>query len=509
MAAPEPMKKLPRNPQLYEINTRVWLNTLSRENGRRITLGKVPREKWSRFKDVGMDLVWLMGVWLPSPQGLEIARNHPGLIQSYREALPDFSPDDVVGSPYAVAGYTLNPALGEESELIQVREDLHRAGLGLILDFVPNHTSRDHPWVANHPERYVGAGSADWFGAGDAFSNRCTGGETRWIAHGRDPYFPPWTDTAQIRALSPETRKAVSEELSRLAEMCDGLRCDMAMLLLNRVFQQTWGWWLERAAEPSPATEYWTDVLKPLRETNPDFLLIAEAYWGLEKDLLELGFDYAYDKARYDSLRSLDAPAYKHLLAEEGARTSKMLRFLENHDEDRMARVFPSQTIHSAAVIHATAPGLRFFHHGQLEGKKVKLPVQLKREPDEPIDEGIASFYRRLLAQTSGPLFKEGIGHVLIVEPAFSGDEGHRPVVAFGYEYEELRGVVAVNYSGQTASGYLRFPENFWRGWNQVRLLDVLKQPEDVYDREEDDLQSRGLYVKLEPFRFHFLIASR
>jgi hypothetical protein len=141
------MNGLPRNPQLYEINCRVWLANFSRRVGHPLTLGQVPREEWSRLKNLGMDLVWLMGVWLPSQEGIHIARTHPDLQGAYRQALPDFTPEDVIGSPYSVAGYRLNPILGTERELSLVRENLRKAGLGIVLDFVPNHTARDHPWV--------------------------------------------------------------------------------------------------------------------------------------------------------------------------------------------------------------------------------------------------------------------------------------------------------------------------------------------------------------------------
>ena len=503
------MKGLPENPQLYEINCRVWLAGLSRRAGRRITLGQVPQREWELLRSMGMDLVWLMGVWLPSPQGIEIARNHPDLRQAYRQALPDFTPEDVIGSPYAVADYRLNPSLGTESDLIRVREALHRAGLGLVLDFVPNHTARDHPWVGNHPERYVHAESSSGFRPAESFPVQCSDGKTRWVAHGRDPYFPAWTDTAQIFPLGSETRSAVSEELLRIGGMCDGLRCDMAMLVQNRVFEQTWKAWMESRGCTMPEGEYWPAVLGPLKAEHPDFLLMAEVYWGLEPDLLRLGFDYVYDKAGYDRLRALDTMGYKHGLLDEGDQLGRKVRFLENHDEDRLAAAFPARALQSSAVIHATSPGLRLFHHGQLEGWKTRLPVQLGREPAERTDPDVASFYRRLLDVTKAPVFKQGKARVLDVAPAFEGDGSFRSVVGFAYAKGDEAAVVAVNQGEQTGSGYLRFPEGFWHGWRRAELHDRLAEPEEVYVRDREDLEKRGLYVRLEPFGFHLLTTAR
>jgi hypothetical protein len=503
------MKGLPRNPQLYEINCRVWLANLSRRAGHRLTLGQVPQQEWGRLKGLGMDLVWLMGAWLPSQEGIDIARTHPDLQGAYREALPDFTPEDVIGSPYAVAGYRLNPSLGTERDLTRVRENLRKAGLGLVLDFVPNHTARDHPWVREHPERYVCTESPSDFGNEEAFRVWCADGRERWIAHGRDPYFPGWTDTAQIHALRPETRSAVSEQLLRIARSCDGLRCDMAMLVQNRIFEQTWKAWLESVGHEPQKEEYWSEVLAPLKREQPDFLLMAEVYWGLESDMLNMGFDYVYDKSGYDRLRGFDVTGYKQGLTDEGDQASGMVRFLENHDEDRMAAAFPAKALQSSAVIHATSPGLRLFHHGQLEGRRTRLPVQLRREPDEESDQAVASFYEKLLNVTKTPVFKEGKAHVLKVTPAFEGDTGFQSLVGFAYGQGSNVGVVAVNQGEQVASGYLRFPEGFWEGWGQVELRETMVEPETAYPREGRELARGGLYVQLDPFCYHLLTADR
>jgi hypothetical protein len=503
------MPELPQHPQLYEINTRVWLHTLARQSGRKLTLGTVPQKTWDRLKDLGMDLVWLMGVWRPSPAGTALDRRNPDLKRRCREILPDFTPEDLVGSPYAVAGYTLNPVLGTEADLIKVRANLRRAGLGLILDFVPNHTAPDHPWVQAHPERYVSSESPEFFTPEAAFSVSGSDGAARWIARGRDPYFAPWPDTAQLCSVCAETRQALAAELLNLARFCDGLRCDMAMLALNQVFGQTWKTWVAARARPLPERDYWLEILGPVTSKFPDFIWMAEVYWGLENELLAQGFHYVYDKTGYDRLRAFDVPGFKQGLREEGDRRSRMVRFLENHDEDRMAGAFPPEALRSAAVIHATTPGLRLFHQGQLEGRRQKLPVQLGREPEERGNPDLAAFYQKLLGLTRQPLFKEGLGYVLPVLPPLPGDQAHQPLVAFAYTHAQQRGVIAVNFSGQAASGFLKFPEGFWQRWNRITLIDGLSEPLKNFPRSEVELESQGLYVRLEPYEFHFLTASK
>ncbi len=506
MQASEASTPLPRNPHLYEINTRVWLNGLSRRLGRRVTLGTVPRELWEELKALGTDLVWLMGVWMPSGASRSIAASLPFLRDEYRAVLPDFTDEDIVGSAYSVAGYRLNPALGDEEDLDRVRDAIHAAGMKVVLDFVPNHTSIDHEWTSSHPERYVGSDDPSLFGPGEVFPVRGDDGLERWIAHGRDPNFPPWTDTAQLNAFSSETRRAVSEELLRLGQWCDGLRCDMAMLMLNRQFANTWQRWLG-AGGIVPETEFWTAVLTPLKQRFPEFVLIAEEYWGCDEQLLNLGFDYTYDKEGYDHLRSGDIPGLKRHLSAEGPRSGSRIRFLENHDEDRMAAAFPEGAWRSAAVIHGTTPGMRLFHDGQLEGKTVRVPVQLGRGPQERGNREIADFYRRLLAIVGDPLLKEGEGTVLEISSAWEGDSGYRSLLAFGYRHGPRRAIVAVNHGTSTASGYVHFPPGFLPGGTGCLLADKLASTDSLYERETGEMNGKGLYVRLESRESHVFFA--
>jgi glycosidase len=159
-----------------------------------------------------------------------------------RAALPDRRDEDVIASPYCVRDYIVDARFGS---LSAAREALAARGLKLILDYVPNHVAPDHPWLASHPEYFIRGSEEDL--ARDPASWLRVGGSI--FARGRDPYFPAWPDVVQLNAFSPELRAAVRALLARLAGMCDGVRCDMAMLMTNEVFSRTWG------LEP-PAEEY-------------------------------------------------------------------------------------------------------------------------------------------------------------------------------------------------------------------------------------------------------------
>ena len=102
------MKSWPKYPLIYEINTWVWLRELGQKYRRPITLASVPAEEWDALAAFGFDAVWFMGVWERSPAGIRISMNNPGLLTDFRRALPDFTEEDNVGSPYCVRRYIVD-----------------------------------------------------------------------------------------------------------------------------------------------------------------------------------------------------------------------------------------------------------------------------------------------------------------------------------------------------------------------------------------------------------------
>jgi hypothetical protein len=366
----------------------------------------------------------------------------------------------------------------------------------LLLDFVPNHVAPDHSWVTEHPEYFIRGNTED--ARTDPASYIEVEGTV--FACGRDPYFPAWPDVLQLNAFQPGLRQAVIETLSSIAAQCDGVRCDMAMLLLNQIFERTWG---SRAGQ-RPPTEYWGEVIPAIKRAHPDFRFIAEAYWDLEWELQQLGFDFCYDKRLYDRLEHDNAESVRLHLCADLAYQEKLLRFLENHDEPRAAATFSPEMVRAAAVTISTLAGARLFHEGQLEGRKVRLPVFLGRRPSEAIDEPLQAFYAKLLAAINAPVFRDGEWK-LCSRSGWPDNPTFQNLVAWSWVKDDDRRLIVVNLSDRRVQARVQVPWREVRG-QTWRLADALSDAS--YDRDGDDMLSPGLYAELEPWDCHFFKCS-
>jgi len=228
-------------------------------------------------------------------------------------------------------------------------------------------------------------------------------------------------------------------ELTRIAGQCDGLRCDMAMLVLPEVFERTWG---------PRAPLFWPTATQRVRERVAGFTFMAEVYWDMEWTTQQQGFDYAYDKKLYDRLREHHAgPVRGHLHAGLDYQ-DKLARFLENHDESRAAATFSPEVHRAAAAITFLSPGLRFFHQGPFEGRMKRISPHLGRGPNESVNKEVQSFYDRLLAVLRQPVVREGQWQLLECTPGWEGNGTHDGIIAFAWQGSAgERSIVAVNYA--------------------------------------------------------------
>lgn len=481
------------HPHLYEINTLSWLEELSAKYGHPITLATVPPAEWDQIASLGFDFVWLMGVWQRSAVGRRFFQTDASSFPGFDQALPAWKLSQIVGSPYSVRQYQPDPRIGSWADLDRARQELRARRIGLILDFVANHTAPDHPWVAAHPEYFI-QGSQDAFRKDpSAFYLVETDAEPILFAHGRDPYFPPWRDVLQLNYFEPLARAALIAELREISNHCDGVRCDMAMLVLNDIFARTWGELLRD--RKAPPREFWSEAVAALPK---EFVWLAEVYWNCEAPIQSLGFQFTYDKGLYDSLHDGHIDEIHTRLAANLAAQSHATRFLENHDEDRAAVAFGSEKLEAFGTLIATLPGMRFYHHGQLDGRKIHLPMPLAVAAPEKPDAATRAFYERILKLSNDPVFHSGQWSLLEVISA--GDDSFRNLVAYQWLSGDSRKVVVVNLSGITSQGRVRFPNGISAS-QQYTFLDLLHDIS--YPRSGAEITASGLYVRLDAFCAH------
>jgi glycosidase len=484
------MATTPRYPSLYQINTRVWLTELSRTLGKRIALDNIPDTELDAIASKGFDWVWLLSVWQTGAAAQQVSRTNPEWRREFHETLPDLTDDDIPGSGFAITGYTVHQNLGGDAALARLRERLKKRGLKLMLDFVPNHMGLGHPWIEDHPEHFVQGAAQDLEKAPQNYLWVKRRTRNMIFAYGRDPYFSGWPDTLQLNYANPATQEAMTGELLRIAGQCDGVRCDMAMLVLPDVFERTWG---------QRAPLFWQQATERVRERVPGFTFMAEVYWELEWTLQQQGFDYAYDKRLYDRLREHHTrPVRDHFRAGLDYQ-DRLARFLENHDEPRTAATFAPEIHKAAAVITFLSPGLRFFHQGQFEGRLKRISPHLSRGPDEPVNEDLRRFYDQLLTILRNPAFRDGQWQLLDGAAAWDGNWTNDCFLVFAWQGQtDERHVVAVNYAANQSQCHVRLPfANL--GGKKWRLHDQLANAS--YEWNGDDLRNRGLYLDMTPWQ--------
>jgi hypothetical protein len=244
---------------------------------------------------------------------------------------------------------------------------------------------------------------------------------------------------------------------------------------------------------------FWPSAIRRIRRRFPEFVFAAEVYWDLEYRLQQHGFDYTYDKRLYDRVHAGSAtPVREHLLASPDYQ-NRSIRFIENHDEPRAAEVFPWPMHQAAASIAFFVPGMRFFHDGQLDGRRVHVPMHLRRRPDESPDPLIRAFYQRVLECLKDPLLREGSFRLLYPQPAWDGNPTSENFVAFSWDRGGELALGVVNYGTTQGQCYVPFASPVR---DRVRLRDRLGDA--IYERSGAELSTRGLYVDLPPWGHHW-----
>jgi len=484
-------------PSLYQVNTRVWLHELTGSLNRPATLDDISDAALDEFVQAGFDWIWLLSVWQTGKVGQRISRTNPEWRKEFEETLSDLNDEDISGSGFAIKRYTVHKQLGGNAALARLRSRMKKRGLKLMLDFVPNHTAIDHDWFNEFPDYFI-QGDESMLGREPANYIKLRGKKGDAVfAYGRDPYFSGWPDTLQLNHGNPAMQEALIKELIKISAQCDGVRCDMAMLLLPEVFEKTW----QIKIKP-----FWPEAISRVRAVNNGFCLMAEVYWGLEWILLQQGFDYCYDKSLYDRLKEgLAVPVRQHFFAELTYQ-NKVTRFLENHDEQRVVAQFSPSMHQAAAILTFLSTGMRFFHQGQLEGKEKKVSPHLGRGPAEAVNDEVVEFYHKLLSVLTLPVVRSGEWQLLDCVAAWEGNPTHDNYICFSWSSGETeKMIVAVNYAHHQGQCFVRLPFDDLHD-KQWLLKDLMTDT--TYHRDGSELQTKGLYLDEPGWKYYVFIVE-
>jgi hypothetical protein len=234
---------------------------------------------------------------------------------------------------------------------------------------------------------------------------------------------------------------------------------------------------------------------------------LAEVYWDREWALQEQGFDATYDKRLYDRLHGGDALGVRGHLSGALDFQSRSARFLENHDEDRAAAVFPPGKHEAAALVTYLTPGLRFFHDGQFQGRRLRTSIHLARRAAEAPDAAVAAFYQRLLVCLKRPEVRGGRWRLLSCRQAWDGNPTWDRFIAFAWDDDAGRRLlICVNYGPTQGQCYVELPADEWRGAKWT-LRDLMGDAN--YQRDGDDLAAHGLYLDMPAWKGQVFEAMR
>lgn len=490
-------------PILFEVDTRPHLAALGTFLNRKATLDDIPDAWLGHLANLGIEYLWFMGVWQLGQAGQEVSQAHPEWQQEFRQALPDLQPEDITGSPYAIAGYQVDECLGGNSALARLRQRMKQFGLKLCLDFVPNHTGLDHPWVQAHPEYYIHGTKEDLSNFPANYTNITCPDGSHILAHGRDPYFPGWADTLQLNYFNQDVQSKMLETLSDISAQCDALRCDMSMLVIPEVFSSTWNEkYLINNPKPSK-NSFWPSATASIKKSHPGFLFIAEAYWDLEWRLQQEGFDFTYDKKLYDRLMTGNAKGIHEHLHSSPEFGCKCARFLENHDEPRIASKLDWARQQCAFLITSLIPGMLLLHEGQMEGNKIRSNVHLCRRLFEAGSPETLAFYEKLLALILANHLREGSWKWVQPKEAWPGNFTHQDFISFTRNHQQTGlHIFAINYSGHQSQCLFQLSDHPLPD-GKITLEDLLAGRR--FARDGTDLKTKGLFVDLPPWGYHWL----
>lgn len=311
----------------------------------------------STMDDLGIGGIWLMPI-MPSP--------------SYHG--------------YDVTNYqTVNPDYGTLGDFKQLLEECHQRGIHVVIDFVINHTSSEHPWFLSSQE--PASGFRNWY-VWEGKNPGRTGpwGQNAWYeTNGYYYYAPFWSEMPDLNYHEPMVTKAIYNASKFWLDLgVDGFRVDAARYLFEEGvtqqdskssiawFQDWRNYYLDIKPQAYTVGEVWTDTQIIAKYNEPTRGMQQYFMFDLAADIL--GGIYSPDPSRI--MKSyLDTLEYFP--------DQQFATFLTNHDQQRVASYFSSrlQPQKLAAFVYLTGPGTPYLYYGEEIGMIGGKPDELIRKP--------------------------------------------------------------------------------------------------------------------------------
>ena len=545
--------------------TYVWLDQLSKKYRRAIErLNQVPDEELDLLARQGFTGLWLIGLWERSQASERIKKM--------------MGNPDAVASAYSLYDYEIAADLGGDDAYLDLRDRARQRGIRLASDMVPNHVGIDSRWVVQHPHWFVSLEySPDpryTFNGPDLSRDERAGihiedhyydrtdaavvfkrkdkwtGDEKYIYHGNDGTSMPWNDTAQLNYLVPEMREAVIQTILHVARKFPIIRFDAAMTLAKRHYQRLWfpepgtdsgvpsrsefGLTKEEFDKAMPR-EFWREVVDRVAAEAPETLLLAEAYWLMERYFVRsLGMHRAYNSAFMHMLRDEENAKYrtvmKNTLGFDPEIMRRYVNYMNNPDERTAVDQFgKGDKYFGVCTMMATMPGLPMFGHGQIEGFAEKYGMEFCRAAsDETPDQSLVERHERQVF----PLLHRrylfaGVENFLLYDFLAPDGTVNEDVFAYSNRVGDERALVVYHNKPAEARGWVRTSVAYLDK-QAGRLVQkglgeglALRAEDDYfcifrdqvsgleYIRSSKGMSDRGLYVELGAYKLHVFLDFR
>lgn len=402
-------------------------------------------EKIPYLKSMGINCIWLMPITeSPSSHG--------------------YGPADF---------FAIKKTYGTLENFKQLLAQAHAAGIKIMLDFIANHTSDQHPFFRS------------------AFNNPASTFRN-WYSFPRDnkinqfyayEFYNDWDTLPNLNYENPNVRRYILDAAQFWANLgVDGFRCDVA-----------WG----------VPHDFWKIFRRELKNTNPDFLLLDEVLprsTAYHKDEFDMSYDTDFYGNLLDVLNNKKPLSAIHYGLEKTKKNYPAqtldFRYIENHDMDRFVQTFGKKKTKLAAALLLTIPGTPLIYYGQETGMTEKtLLMDWNKKDDELFD-----FYKNLILLRR---HQSCLRHGVMIKISSNNEQ---QVYSYLRTNGEKSFLIILNFGDALENCRLLLPKNNFDLNNEttLRLENVLTRQQFFYPFAKDHLFSLKL-EKETPYIFEIL----